>query len=274
MKHLISIFISFSLIFSSTTASYASNEKILNKNTDQTSLPPKQITNNFKDNILPLVKEYYSWEITETLDIYENIFPFTSDIYIDENWNIQRIEDHPEIIATQQTPENQEEKTPPSNSTKTDQPLTYEEKLKLITDEAEKYIYTYEKFHPEAYPDHKWCSIGYWTRANSCSEYITEKEAERRMRAILQSTVKRIEKNSPELSPKEAWAIVSLAYNCDFGYKYFLNNGFDATYNNKVCIKASWKVLDWLVKRRNHEAQNFREWREERLQEQRRKLLP
>jgi len=60
MKHLISIFISFSLIFSSTTASYASNEKILNKNTDQTSLPPKQITNNFKDNILPLVKEYYS----------------------------------------------------------------------------------------------------------------------------------------------------------------------------------------------------------------------
>ena len=57
-----------------------------------------------------------------------------------------------------------------------------------VEEKAFEFIAKFEGLHLKAYWDFKHCSIGYWSRAKSCSEKITEKEAKaelERRRAIV-----------------------------------------------------------------------------------------
>lgn len=112
-------------------------------------------------------------------------------------------------------------------------------------------IQKYEWLHLKAYPDYKGCSIGWWTRAKSCKEKITQAEADKRLGFIVQSLVKTVQKDFPDLHSGWQAGLVSFAYNCHKGYvdvkKYWL-------WQHKFWCRTAWgEIKQWLVNRRLEE---------------------
>lgn len=113
-------------------------------------------------------------------------------------------------------------------------------------------IQKYEWLHLKAYPDYKGCSIGWWTRANSCKESITQSEADKRLGSIVKQLITRVSWEFPTLSSKQKAWLVSFAYNCHAGYLDVRDHWL---IRHSLWCKTAWgKVLWWLVKRRTEES--------------------
>ena len=112
-------------------------------------------------------------------------------------------------------------------------------------------IQKWEWLHLKAYPDYKWCSIWWGTRAKNCNEIITENEANRRLAEVVKQVVERVRKDFPTLRPEAQWALVSFAYNCHSWYQSVRKNWL--SYHSQWCKTAWNKVLKWLVARRLEE---------------------
>lgn len=122
-----------------------------------------------------------------------------------------------------------------------------------VVKESTDFIKKWEGLHLKAYWDYHGCSIGYGTRATNCDEVITETEAEERFKKILMPTIKRVQNDFPHLNPQQHVALISLAYNCDSGYRAVKEKGIEEHKN--WCKSAGGKRLEGLVKRRAAEAQ-------------------
>lgn len=83
-----------------------------------------------------------------------------------------------------------------------------------VHDHALDLIKRYEGLRLSAYWDHAGCSIGWGTRAKSCYETITKKEADARIDRIVTHLVRDVEKHFPDLHDEGKVALVSFAYNC------------------------------------------------------------
>lgn len=113
-------------------------------------------------------------------------------------------------------------------------------------------IHKHEWLRLTAYWDYKGCSIGYGTRARSCSEKITQAEADRRVAEIVKQLLTTVQKDFPNLSAEGQGALVSFAYNCHSGYVSVRNNGLK--HHSQWCSTAWWVRLQGLVNRRAEES--------------------
>lgn len=121
---------------------------------------------------------------------------------------------------------------------------------------AIKLIKKYEWIRLKAYHDYWVCSIWWWTRAKSCSEKITQAEADRRLWSIVQTITKNVQSDFPHLNSNQTAALVSFAFNCHSGYVDVKRNWIK--YHSRWCktVTIGWKkkTLAWLVKRRAEES--------------------
>lgn len=131
-------------------------------------------------------------------------------------------------------------------------------------DMAAELIKGFEGYYEKAYWDYKQWTVGYGSKAKSQNEVIDRNEAERRLRAEMQSAyqnVAGIQKRGNYIwSPKQIAALISFAYNIG-SINQLTANGKrdDATILQKIpqYRKAGGKVLKGLVNRRNKEAALF-----------------
>lgn len=112
-------------------------------------------------------------------------------------------------------------------------------------------IRKYEWLALKAYPDPKLCSIWYWTRAKSCSEVITQAEADKRLWSIVKQLVTRVQRDFPTLSSKQQAWLVSFAFNCEKWYRDVKKRWLSK--HKYWCRTASWVQLQWLINRRLEE---------------------
>lgn len=112
-------------------------------------------------------------------------------------------------------------------------------------------IRKHEWLRLKAYPDPVKCSIWYWTRAKSCSEVITQAEADKRLWWIVKQLVSRVQRDFPTLSSKQQAWLVSFAYNCEKWYRDVKKRWLQ--YHKYWCRTASWVKLQWLINRRLEE---------------------
>lgn len=112
-------------------------------------------------------------------------------------------------------------------------------------------IRKHEWLRLKAYPDPVKCSIWYGTRAKSCSEVITQAEADRRLWSIVKQLVTRVQRDFPTLSPKQQAWLVSFSYNCEIWYKDLKKRWLDK--HKYWCKTVEWKTLQCLVNRRLEE---------------------
>lgn len=103
----------------------------------------------------------------------------------------------------------------------------------------------------KAYPDPKLCSIWYWTRAKSCSEVITQEEADKRLWGIVKQLTTRVQRDFPTLTSRQQAWLVSFAFNCEKWYRDVKKRWL--IYHMHWCRTASWVKLQWLVNRRLEE---------------------
>ena len=126
-----------------------------------------------------------------------------------------------------------------------------ENKYWTAYDTAISQIHKWEGLRLKAYWDTKWYSIGYWTRAKSKIEVITQEEADKRVSFIVKSLLWKVQKDFPDLHAKWQWALVSFAFNCSQWYRA-VRNGW-LKYHQYWC-KTVWEErLAWLVNRRSEE---------------------
>ena len=123
-----------------------------------------------------------------------------------------------------------------------------------------------EGFSAKAFWDHKQYSIGYGTKANNKDEVIDEKEADRRLRAVVKETrdkvVKYGEKYNYGLNSSQIDSLTSFAYNLGPGIlDKVTNTGKRSIQEIAEAIpkynKASGEVNKGLEKRRNIELAMF-----------------
>lgn len=114
-------------------------------------------------------------------------------------------------------------------------------------------LHSEEWLRLKAYPDYKWCSIGYGSRATSCDEEISEAEANRRLAYIVRDLTERVQEKFSKLGPDAQANLVSFAYNCHKGYQDVIENGIQQ--HEIWCKKAGGVRLDTLVERRAKETE-------------------
>lgn len=132
----------------------------------------------------------------------------------------------------------------PSTSSENNYWKAYELSIKLIQ--------KYEGLRLKAYPDYGGCSIGWWTRAKSCKEVITQAEADRRIADVVHKVLKRVRSDFPNLSATQQSALTSFAYNCHKGYESVRKNWL---YVHSMWCRSAWgERLQWLVNRRLEES--------------------
>lgn len=119
-------------------------------------------------------------------------------------------------------------------------------------DAAIPLIHKHEGLHLKAYWDYKGCSIGYGSRAKSCSEVISVEEADRRLSVVVRQLVSMVQRDFSHLSPKQQGALVSFAFNCHDGYVSVRKHGLHM--HRQWCRTAGGKVLKGLINRRSEEA--------------------
>ena len=119
-------------------------------------------------------------------------------------------------------------------------------------------IRKHEWLRLKAYPDPEKCSIWYGTRAKSCSEVITQAEADKRLWSIVKQLTTRVQQDFPTLSPKQHAWLISFAFNCHAGYRDVQKHWLIR--HSLWCKTAWWKVLPWLVERRKEEASMIFSW--------------
>lgn len=132
-------------------------------------------------------------------------------------------------------------------------------------DMAATLIKGFEGYYEKAYWDYKQWTIGYGSKAKSQNEVINRNEAERRLRAEMQSAYQNVaaiqKRGNYNWSPKQIAALTSFAYNIG-SINQLTANGTrdDATILAKIPLyrKAGGKVLKGLVNRRNQEAALFK----------------
>ena len=134
------------------------------------------------------------------------------------------------------------------------------------SDELISNIKKLEGFSAKAFWDHKQYSIGYGTKANNKDEVIDEKEADRRLRAVVKETrdkvVKYGEKYNYGLNSSQIDSLTSFAYNLGPGIlDKVTNTGKRSIQEIAEAIpkynKASGEVNKGLEKRRNIELAMF-----------------
>ena len=131
-------------------------------------------------------------------------------------------------------------------------------------DMAATLIKGFEGYYEKAYWDYKQWTIGYGSKAKGQNEVINRNEAERRLRAEMQSAYQNVaaiqKRGNYNWSPKQIAALISFAYNIG-SINQLTANGKrdDATILQKIpqYRKAGGKVLKGLVNRRNKEAALF-----------------
>jgi GH24 family phage-related lysozyme (muramidase) len=134
------------------------------------------------------------------------------------------------------------------------------EKKRIIwpvkTQEILRHLSDWEWLHLSSYKDGPTrYSIWYWTKSHK-GEVITKSEANHRWRKVIWHIVEKYKINNIDLNKQKA--IVSYVFNIwslSKQQKQLLNNKMYCWLGNNFIkyIHSNWKVLRWLVKRRNNE---------------------
>lgn len=117
------------------------------------------------------------------------------------------------------------------------------------------FIKKYEWFRAKAYWDYKHYSIWYGSHSYKGAT-ITQQEADKRLNEKVTDIIKRYKLYNYQENIQTA--LSAFIYNIGSppkGYKRYLDKWYLKSLWNKMKLynKAKWKVLGWLVKRRNDE---------------------
>jgi len=160
------------------------------------------------------------------------------------------------LRAAQQAPGSGSSMSPTKDSQSGDEP----------SEELISNIKKLEGFSAKAFWDHKQYSIGYGTKANSENEVIDEKEADRRLRAVVKETRDKVvaygKKHNYSFNSSQIDSLTSFAYNLGPGILDKVTDGGKRTISEIAEAipkynKASGEVNKGLEKRRNIELAMF-----------------